>query len=205
MISTSSPLWLDLSLGLLAAGIFFGALLALTTWDSRRQDRAARALHVPQHRAGGEGGNTLAAAPVEVIRVQEQERTEEMPAPVPPEPVEHVEVSETSTPLAEIFVPLDAMVDDGLPRALAEHVTDSASGDARHLGRIDGALRGYHARLDASGANATIDRWLREGGFLPGLAEARRAAYADVDEPSQEWSVEEIEALVAEAKAGATR
>jgi hypothetical protein len=130
-----------------------------------------------------------------------QERTEEMPRVETP--VVHVEVSETSTPLADVFVPLDAVVDDGLPHQLAEHVTASAAGDARHLGRIDGALRGYHARLDASGANAVIDRWLRDAGELPGLVEARRAAYPDCDDPSIEMDAAELAALVAEAKAGA--
>jgi hypothetical protein len=194
-VSTTSTLWLDISLGLLAAGLVFGALLLLTWWDRRRQERAAAQLHVPQHRA-------LDSAPVQVIRLpvaQIEERTEEMPVLV--EPVVHVEVSETSTPLAEVFVPLTTVVDDGLPRALAEHVTDSASGDDRHLGRIDGALRGYHARL--SGANATIDRWLREAGELPGRAEARRAAYPHCDDPSIEIPVSELAALVAAGRAGA--
>lgn len=186
---TTSILWLDISLGLLAAGLVFGALLLLTWWDRRRQERAARLLHVAQHRAGD-----LAPAPVQVIRMpQFEERTEEMS--VLAEPVDHVEVSETSTPLADVFVPLTAVVDDGLPRALAEHVTDSASGDARHLGRIDGALRGYHARL--SGANETIDRWLREAGELPGRAEARRAAYPHCDDPSIEIPRSELAELVA--------
>jgi hypothetical protein len=194
-VITTSILWLDVSLGLLAAGIVFGALLLLTWWDRHRQERAAAQLHVPQHRA-------LDSAPVQVIRLPAariEERTEEMPVLV--EPVVHVEVSESSAPLADVFVPLGAVVDDGLPRALAEHVTDSASGDARHLGRIDGALRGYHARL--SGANATIDRWLREAGELPGRAEARRAAYPHCDDPSVEIPRSEVAALVAAGRAGA--
>jgi hypothetical protein len=117
-------------------------------------------------------------------------------------PVVHVEVSETSTPLADVFVPLDAVVDDGLPRTLADHVTDCAAGDDRHLDRIDGALRGYRARLDASGANTLIDRWLREAGELPGLADARRAAYPDCDDPSIEMDAAELAALLDEQRAG---
>lgn len=85
---TTSYLWLDMSLGLLAAGLILGALLGLTAWDRRRQERAAAELHIPQHRA-------LAPAPVEVIRPAEvypEERTEEWPRVETP--VAHVEAAE---------------------------------------------------------------------------------------------------------------
>ncbi len=100
---TTSTLWLDGSLVVLAIGLVLGALMALTAWDRHRQARAAAALHVPQHRA-------LTPAPVEVIRrpfpmdeatstiaaryaaIQAQERTEEMPRVETP--VVHVEAAE---------------------------------------------------------------------------------------------------------------
>lgn len=102
---TTSTLWLDISLGLLAAGLVFGALLFLTWWDRRRQERAAAQLHVPQHRA-------LDSAPVEAIRLPvtmdwltrppfEQERTEEHEA-VDGTPVVHLGADEDWSPTAEL-------------------------------------------------------------------------------------------------------
>jgi hypothetical protein len=210
-MTTTSYLWLAaiLGAGLTAiVALFVGGWL-LDRWAAKPMELGGA------HRAEA----PLPPAHVEAIRLPmdeatstiahrwalHEERTEEMPRVE--EPVVHVEVSEVSTPLADVFVPLDAIVDDGLPRSLAAHITDSASGDARHLDRIDGALRGYRARLDATGANSTIDRWLREGGYQPGLIEARRAAYPHCDDPSMEIPAADLAealAIVAAVRAGAS-
>lgn len=88
MITTSTA-WLDVSIAVLTAGLVLGALLSLTAWDRRRQDRAA--LHVAQHRPA-----ELPPAPVEVIRPvanpEEHERTEETPRVEAP--VAHHEAAE---------------------------------------------------------------------------------------------------------------
>lgn len=140
---TTSTLWLDMSMGLLVAGFVLGALLLLTWWDRRRQDRAAAQLHVPQHRAGGEGGGApLAPAPVEVIRrpfpmdeatstiaarfaaIQAEERTEEHPALVAETPVEHLGAQVDWSPTQELALvperPIDAM--DALEADIAAEV-----------------------------------------------------------------------------------
>ena len=125
---TASYLWLDISLGLLAAGLVFGVLLLLTWWDWRRQAKAAAQLHVPQHRA-------LPAAPVEVIRVAAQptvetparwahERTEEWPARVEETPVEHVGASEDWSPTGELALVPERSLDpwEALEAEIAEEV-----------------------------------------------------------------------------------
>jgi hypothetical protein len=208
-MTTTSYLWLAAILGAGLAAIvalFVGGWL-LDRWAARPMELGGA------HRAE----EPLPPSHVEAIRLWNQMAAEIDPDTdgsnstilepdgTPTRPVEHTGVSETSAPLADVFVPLDAIVDDGLRRTIAEHITDSASGDARHLDRIDGALRGYRARLDATGANSTIDRWLREGGYQPGLIEARRAAYPHCDDPSIEIPAADLaEALaIVAARAGA--
>jgi hypothetical protein len=178
-VITTSTLWLDISLGILAAGIVLGALLLLTWWDRRRQERAAAQLHVPQHRAddGTGGGNApLAPSPVEVIRPAgyEQERTEEMPRVEAP--VEHVEVTEdlgldgyaAPEPSAELAEPTEA------ERRMAdlhdEALWENEYRDSRR--RHDKAV----ARFHTSATDHVIDEWLRGEERLPFLVEARCAA-----------------------------
>lgn len=112
---TTSYLWLDMSLGMLAAGSVLGALLALNTWDRHRQAKAD-AEHQPRHRAveeplpsfsaditdpraaGTPAYDVLARLDAEVAEVlaQVEEHTDDQPV-VAAGPVEHVEAAEEPT------------------------------------------------------------------------------------------------------------
>lgn len=146
---TTSTLWLDMSMGLLSAGVVLGALLLLTWWDRRRQERAAAQLHVPQHRA-------LDASPVEVIRrfpmdeatatiasryaaLQTEERTEEMPALAVETPVEHAGAVDGWSPTQELELIPERSLDhwEAMEAEIAEEVRREM---AFHLDPIQQAL-----------------------------------------------------------------
>lgn len=150
---TTSTLWLDMSLGILVAGLILGALLALTEFDRRRDRAAEREFHVPQHRA-------LDPAPVEVIRTsmfefpmdppraQIEERTEEVPAPVVDTPVEHHGADEDWSPTQELEMvparPLDPI--EAMEAEIEEEVRREI---ARIFDPIEAALaRIGHAEQD---------------------------------------------------------
>ena len=218
MISTSSSLWLELSFGLLAAGLVLGALLGLARLDRwllthrpwHPLQRVRAILHrveapvYPRHRA---------LAPVEVIRpidnatldqwtaASEQERTEEIPVvhvEVDEEPAEAGAIgtvaAEVSEDLADVLTSREQAIAAVWDRAHDDHELWLLAAD------VDDAL----ARFRLAGQDR-IDQWLREAGELPGRAEARRAAHPDCDDPSIEMNAAELATLIDEARVGASR
>lgn len=181
---TSSTLWLDMSLGILAAGLILGALLALTEFDRRRDRAAEREFHVPQHRAE----EPLPPAHVEVIRVgpltlvpEIQERTEEMPRVETP--VVHVEVAEEPT------------VEGAIGTMAADESPEMADAAWQHE---------WEKRWTALQVGwAQRPEWLAQFGDASlQLPEYRRLVLEHTQDAT---SADELAAMVAGAKAGASR
>lgn len=202
------------------------AVIAIGWWLDRWASRPAEL--GGQHRAE----EPLPPAHVEVIRPEwspgryheecrpdreecepVEERTEEMPRVETPvaepvrvdEPVEHIEVDEKiglvgllhDEPSAELAEPTEAQ------RRMADMHDEALWEDEYRASRRrhDEAVAGFHT----SATDRVIDEWLRGEERLPFLAEARRAAHEDLDDPSVEMDATELAAMVAEAKAGAVR
>ncbi len=195
-----------------ALSVVAGTCLVFASYLGTRSGNGA-AFHLPQHRAddGTGGGNVLAPAPVEVIRIrpidnatldewvssQNQERTEEMPLLAVAEPVEHVEVTEEQgldgyaapEPSAELAEPTEA------ERRMADlHDEALWDNERRDAGR---SLDRAFAAFRQSEVTSTVDQWLREAGELPGRAEARWASSETVLEHTGEIPRAELAELLA--------